>query len=168
MNLTMISRARPSLINVELLAQTHYDDVWRFCYRRVGRTLADDACQQTFIGAHKSASKFRGDSEPKTWLLGIANRVCIQLHRASSSLAFTDAENSHATHDPSHAIESKIVLQQALSKLNSEQQTIILMHEIEGYTQQEIALILNIPEGTVKSRLFYAIKALKQQLGVQQ
>ncbi len=162
----MILRANANALDIGILADIHYDDVWRFCYRRVGTAGADDACQQTFIAAQKSAKKYRGESEPKTWLLGIAANVCSNQLRKGKQLFFSQQIESDIGHDPSHLLDQKIVLQQALSNLTRDQQTIILLHEIEGYTQEEISKILSIPEGTVKSRLFYAIKALKAQLGV--
>jgi|688.fasta_scaffold622412_1 RNA polymerase sigma-70 factor (ECF subfamily) len=156
--------ATPKL-DIEILAQAHYDAVWKFCYRRVGHDNASDATQETFLVAVRRADSFRGDATPLTWLFGIALNVCRSMQRSKKIEIPLDqlgeSQNPNG-HPPSAQV---LQLRAAMAKLAPDQQEIIILHEIEEMTHSEIGAVLGIPEGTAKSRVFYALKALRVHFG---
>ena len=151
-------------IDVGRLARDHYDAVFRFCARRIGADRAADAAQETFLTAHGAAKRFRGESSPLTWLFGIAHNHCrrsARRERMNPTIALGDmeipVEGTDATID-------REALARALHALSTEHRDVVILHEIEGRTYEEIALILGCPAGTVKSRLHYAFRALRADL----
>ncbi len=156
---------KPTL-DMEEIASLHYETVYRFCVQRVGEDVGADAAQETFLTAQKVAHKFRGDSAIRTWLLGVANNECRRLARIRNvQPLMLDPEYDVASNI---AVESEVVnreaLRHALAKLSDEHREVVLMHEIDDLTYTEIAQVLGIPEGTVKSRLHHAFLSLKRNL----
>jgi RNA polymerase sigma-70 factor (ECF subfamily) len=147
------------------IVRRHYPAVHGFCARRLGPDLAADAAQETFVTMQKSVGRFRGDSSFETWLLGIAHNVSRKIG-ARSRREFAQAADWLYPEAPSH--EADVVRRDALARamagLSEEHRTAVLMHEVEGRTYAEIGRILGVPEGTVKSRLHHAFRALRQTL----
>lgn len=146
-------------------ANEHYDAVFRFCARRVGPDRAADAAQETFVSAQRALKRFRGDSTPLTWLLGIAHNHCRRVSRRDSSHpTITLLEH----HEPPVGGDGEIIdrhlLARALAELSPEHREVVILHEIEGRNHDEIASILGVPAGTVKSRLHYAFRQLRLAL----
>lgn len=152
-------------VSIEQLANDHYDRVFRFCSMRVGFHHAGDAAQETFLIAQRSLKKFRGDSSPLTWLLGIAHNECRRLNRLAQReaplLDFSTSESAESKLIDRH------VLRLAISKLSEEHREVVILHEIDELTYEEISTILEIPVGTVKSRLHHAFLNLRRTLGVE-
>lgn len=144
------------------LVNEHYGPVYRFCARRVGPELAQDATQETFLTMQKTIKRFRGEASLRTWLLGIAHNVCRNQMRAKAKepLAL-----EHWLDTPGPDLAATVVDQMSLSagllRLSPEHREVVVMHEIEELTYAEIAAILGIPEGTVKSRLSNAFARLR-------
>ena len=148
------------------IARQHYDAVFRFCARRVGVDRAADASQETFLTAQKVFHKFRGESNLTTWLFGIAHNECRRLSRKQRFepvLLEIDPERPSDGNSET-AIVDRQALNQALCKLSPEHREIVILHEIEGLTYEEAALVLSVPVGTVKSRLHHAFLQLRRQL----
>jgi RNA polymerase sigma-70 factor, ECF subfamily len=151
-----------SQLDIAKLVRQHYDQVFRFCSVRVGYHHAGDAAQETFITAQKSLSRFRGESKPLTWLIGIAlnecRRVNRNLKRDHVSLEFSSVESGE------NNLINRATLQKAMETLTDEHREVVVLHEIDGFTYAEISEILGIPDGTVKSRLYHAFLNLRKQL----
>lgn len=153
---------------MERIVRTHYDDVWRFCARRLGHDLAADAAQETFVTAQKRIDDFEGRSELKTWLFGIALNHCRNLARKRKPevpvdwLADTASEPRYEGQDT--MVTDRETLRCALEKLSPEHREVVLLHEVDGLTYQEAAEFLGIPVGTVKSRLHHAFLNLRSSL----
>lgn len=159
----MLKRSQTVRLDVEQLAEAHYDAIWRFCFRRVGQDMAADATQETFLTALKRASSFRGDSDAKTWLFGIALNVCRAMaRRTKREMPLDDIVELHARDGVPNL--SAMRLAQALKKLSPEHQEAVILHELDGLSYLEIATIVGVPEGTVKSRLHHAMHALRKHL----
>jgi RNA polymerase sigma-70 factor, ECF subfamily len=160
--------ADPAAVDVEMLAREHYAAVYRFCARRVGVDLAADAAQEAFLTAQRAVGRFRGESRALTWLLGIANNECRRLAR-KHRLRPPEIELDPARHADSGDTESAIVnrnaLQEALARLSAEHREVVILHEIEGLTYEEVAAVAGVPVGTVKSRLHHAMLHLRRALG---
>jgi len=151
--------------DIAVIAREHYDLVYRFCARRVGVDAAADTAQETFLTAQRALSRFRGASSLTTWLLGIANNECRRMARKRRceppTLELT--EYGSAEHHE-ETIINRHALSQALARLSAEHREVVLLHEVEGLSYDEAALVLNIPVGTVKSRLHHAFANLRKSL----
>jgi RNA polymerase sigma-70 factor (ECF subfamily) len=148
-------------LDIGQLAVSHYDQVFRFCSVRVGYHHAGDAAQETFITAQRILPKFRGESKPLTWLMGIALNECRRINRTRK-----DGEPmvEFGAPTPEGQIVDREALRVALARLSPEHREVVLLHEVDGFTYDEIAEIAGIPVGTVKSRLYHAFLNLRQTL----
>ncbi len=136
---------------------------------------AEDALQETFINIYRAADKFRGDSKIGTWINRITVNVCLEIlrknkkHRQrtdediSEDLTLT-APLSSVPFETVRRQEIRSRVRRALDRLGSKHSSVVRLHDLEGFTIREIAAILEIAEGTVKSRLFYGREELKRQL----
>lgn len=142
---------------------------------------ADDIVQETFSKAYRSLRRFHGRSSFYTWLYAIASNLALNLlrrrkRRPTSSLdqldeesfstdpAFVDASLAADTPRQVRMHEIQEKLNEALQKLSEEHRAIVVMHDIEGVPHADIARILGISQGTVRSRLFYARRLLQSML----
>ncbi|MGB0929810.1 MAG: RNA polymerase sigma factor [Chitinophagales bacterium] len=134
-------------------------------------TEAEDVGQEVFIRFYKSISKFRGDSSLGTYLTRIAINLSInELKRRKRKRMFsffsTQDEEVRELQIPDTSIsqeqrETQQMVHQAIQKLDPKFRSIILLRLIEGYSTKETAMILELPIGTVLSRLARAQKKLK-------
>ena len=147
--------------------------VWSVALKVTGNpTDASDAYQDAFLSAHRSAAKFRGDAAVSTWLYRITVNAALAQMRKSTSLGKTQQvewEVSTRISDPSPKlhpdnVEVSIDVSQALSRLPKDQQRAVVLVDMFGYSQVDAAVALEVPEGTIKSRLFRARKALALDL----
>ncbi len=149
----------------DLIAE-HYPAIFRFCARRIGSDLAADASQETFVTAWKQIRAYEGRSNLSTWLFGIANNTCRNMarKRKMENEFAADWLDDKPADSPEPEIVARETLRSALSKLSSEHREVILLHEIEGFGYEEIAQLLSIPLGTVKSRIHTAFQLLRKSL----
>ncbi|RYG44261.1 RNA polymerase sigma factor [bacterium] len=148
------------------LAREHYDAVYRFCARRVGIEWAADTAQDTFLTAQKALPRFRGESSPRTWLLGIAHNECRRIYRQRRVEPPTlelDPERSGDA-DGERTIVDREALRGALARLSDDHREVVMLHEVEGLTYEEASSVLGIPVGTVKSRLHHAFLNLRREV----
>jgi RNA polymerase sigma-70 factor (ECF subfamily) len=145
------------------LVSEHYPSVFRFCAHRLGIEKAADAAQETFLTAQKRLRSFDKRSSLLTWLFGIANNHCRNLARKHRlEISFEDMWSTTPT--PEGQLVDREALRVALLDLTKEHREAVVMHEIEGLTYEEIARILGIPSGTVKSRIHTAFQQLRLKL----
>ena len=148
----------------ELVAE-HYARVYRFCARRIGEDLAEDAAQETFITMQRTIKKYEGRSSLSTWLLGIAHNHCRNLSRKQKAAPVPVEEwFDAAAPDHGNRVVAQETLRNALNGLSDDHREVVVLHEVEGLTYGEIAEIMGVPEGTVKSRLYHAFRNLREQL----
>jgi len=137
--------------------------------------LAEEAMQQTFLQAWRSASSVDPDRDLGPWLYTIARRVAIDLYRRESRRAAVsyDAAPDGAPLDPAlvsmpPSIETAWDIwqvRQAIDAMSPDDQDVIRLQHFDGLTQGEIAERLGLPIGTVKSRTFRAHRRLAAALG---
>jgi len=132
---------------------------------------AEDIVQESFLKAYRAQDTFRG-SEPKTWMLSIVRNTAMDFLRRVKSSATTLGDPDHEPADPSPDPERALLEQsrrkqvrKAISHLAPEFREAIVLREIEGLPYKEIAAVLNIPMGTVMSRLARARTLLLAELG---
>ena len=150
------------------------DMVYRVVYRLLGNTEEiNDAVQQTFIELYKSLPGYEGKSKFTTWLYRIAVNVSIQHFRKKQQRQkdqdhFIDPETMAATSSLDNAsMEQKELrkkIEEALASIHIRKRTVVILHDIENRTMEEISEIINVPVGTIKSRLFYGRDELKKKL----
>ncbi len=136
---------------------------------------AADMTQETFIKAYNSLSSFRGDSKFSVWLYRIATNVCLDFLRSKSrkptvSLSAEDDDGEEVELDiadesqsPERLLErglTRDAVRRGLNALSPEYRQILLLREIQGLSYEEIADVLTLEVGTVKSRIFRARKRL--------
>lgn len=139
---------------------------------------AEDVAQEAFVRAYRGLRQFRGQSAFKTWLFQIAtNAARTHLTRRAGrrevpAPAFADAEQADVPAlDPASGedLEATVVLRdrldRALAKLPGEQREAVVLRDVEGFDYREIAQLLDVPMGTVESRIFRGRQRLKALLG---
>jgi len=137
---------------------------------------AADIVQEAFLNAYQALHAFKGDAELFTWLYRIAFNAAISFKRkkrATTSLGSGSGEIGIDPDDPSEYVrpgsalertEEAAQLQSALSRLSPEHQQVLILKDIEGLKYEEIAEILSVPIGTIRSRLHRARLELRQLL----
>lgn len=146
------------------LVREHYARVYRFCARRIGDDLGQDAAQETFVTMQRSLKRYQERSSFETWLLGIAHNHCRNLARKRRLDPLPLDAWFEATAGPDTSAIDREILRCALSRLSEEHREVVLLHEVEGLRYAEIGEVLGVPEGTVKSRLHHAFLNLRKQL----
>jgi len=132
---------------------------------------AMDVTQEAFIRAYRNFKNFNGEKKFFTWYYSILKNLCLNFIRDRKRKNETEyiefKENEHSQFTPGEELENKELtenLQEAMDELSFDDKEVILLKEFEDHTCKEIAEILNIPVGSVMSRLFYARKKLAVKL----
>ncbi len=134
-----------------------------------------DALQETFVNIHRACHKFRGDSKLGTWINRITINVCLEMLRRNRKLRrnldgdvsewvqLEDA-SQRTPFEELRRTEIRTRVRAAISALNERHRKVVWLHDLEGFTIREIAESLKVAEGTIKSRLFYGRRQLRQRL----
>lgn len=148
------------------------DRIHHFAYRYFASN--DDAAeitQKTFIKAYQKLDTLDDAAKFGSWLYRIANNLCLdELKRAgrkrATSLEALKTAPQTETASPADGTlmknEAMVLLHKALLQLPNDQRMVVIMKEYEGLTFREIAEILDEPENTVKSRMYYGLRSLKK------
>lgn len=129
-----------------------------------------DVTQEVFIKAFQAFERFDGRSSLRTWLFRIAHNLCIdrarKLDRSPSELHLEDADEQGHEYDlpdetwnPEHRmIQGELVqiVESAIASMSEKLRSVLLLHDAEDMAYEEIAELMDLPVGTVKSRLFLA------------
>jgi len=167
----------------DALVEKYYKKIYNLAYRFVGDTEeANDLAQEIFAAAYQNLKKFRGDAKFSTWLFQIAtnrgkNRFKYLKRRGYFvNKGLTDNGDERETQqrsvpdvstNPETMLASKQIqkiVQDAINELDPDHKEIVILRDIEGFSYEEIAQLLNLPEGTTKSRLHRARMVLKEKL----
>jgi RNA polymerase sigma-70 factor (ECF subfamily) len=126
---------------------------------------AADALQDAMLSAHRSASRFRHDASVSSWLYRIVVNCCLDRLRRNKVNATTPLEDDVVeVGDPMARIDTALVVERALLRLPVEQRAVVVAVDMQGYSIAETARLLDIPEGTVKSRCSRARAKLAKTL----
>ena len=158
---------------VRLVYRTYGRLVFAVCRNLLGSTdLAEEAAQQTFVKAWRSAATVQPGRDLAPWLATIARRTAIDVHRREvreRASALDDVPESHPSivEGPFSIDRSYDVWQvrEAVDELPADERAVVRMQHLEGMTHTEISLRLSVPVGTVKSRSFRAHRKLAERLG---
>ena len=141
--------------------------VYRLLVRMVGLGDADDLLQQVFLQVFRTLSQFSGRSRFETWLYRVSVNESLQhLRKQQRRRRWVSLESDFMDRQPDqeHNFENKELMEIALARLDPELRSLFLLREMEQQSYAEIAAALQIPEGTVASRLSRARQLLKQYL----
>lgn len=114
---------------------------------------AEDAAQEAFIRAFRSIRSFRGECRFSTWLLRIVVRVCLDRRRRKRWDAEGPLDEAFTAAAPGPSPDARMLVEALLDRLSPPMRAALVLREIEGLEYEEIAATLNIPVGTVRSRL---------------
>ncbi len=166
----------------DLLVRRHSARIYGAIYRVVGqREEAEDLTQEAFFKAYRALRRFKGRSQFSTWLYRIALNLALnQLKRARRRPTLSlDADPGEGGHAPPLADETRegaspldelerqelrARLNAALEKLSKKHREVVFLAEWEGLPHEEIGRLLNCRPATVRTRLFYARRALQAEL----
>ncbi|MFP3874241.1 MAG: RNA polymerase sigma factor [Thiohalophilus sp.] len=156
----------------------HLPALYRYAYRLCGsRDDAEDLIQDLLIRLYEKQAVPDSLDKPQTWLLKVLYRQFIDWQRKARRTPTLLGDehgddflaNQHQPRDtPEHAVEQSRLqrdLGRAIDSLNAEQRTVILLHDVEGFTLQELQTALDTPVGTLKSRLHRARRQLREFFG---
>jgi RNA polymerase sigma-70 factor, ECF subfamily len=151
------------------LYDAHVDRVFRLVYRMAGdMDLAQDYVQETFIKAFSRLADFRGESALSTWIGSIAISVTLNGLRKvkrfrQREVALEDApEMGRSSRDADPDLKTR--LRGAIDALPDGYKAVFVMHDMEGYTHEEIGASLGVHPGTSKAQLFRARAKLRLAL----
>jgi RNA polymerase sigma-70 factor (ECF subfamily) len=166
-----------------ILVEKYYKKIYNLAYRFVGDAEeANDLAQEIFTAAYQNLKKFRGDAKFSTWLFQIAtnrgkNRFKYLKRRGyfanRSQVEGDDDRDSVQKVIPDLSTNPEILLaskqiqkivQDAINELDPDHKEIVILRDIEGFSYDEIAQMLGLPEGTTKSRLHRARMVVKEKL----
>jgi len=153
------------------LMEAYGQEVWNYAYYMIGRfDLADDIVQDVFLSVYRRISSFRGQSSMRTWLMAITRNISLNYRRTAFLrrviLMDRPEEPSRASHPSAE--------QEAMSRSFSEElwrvvmalpvkfREVLLLDAKHGLSLEEMASVLGVPVGTVKSRLFRARRRVSE------
>lgn len=167
------------------LVMKYQDRVFNTCWRMCGdRTEAEDLTQEAFVKAFQAIGRFAGRSQFYTWIFRIAVNLVMSARRKERRTGTISLDATHGRNggrdDPPQAdrlpaaggtpaeqatgSEQKSLVLQALYRLDEEHRAVVILRDLESLGYDEIAEILEVPTGTVKSRLHRARLALRAEL----
>jgi len=160
------------------LIGTYEKELYNFAFRLTGnRYDAEDLLQESFFKAYKYFFQLRDESKFKEWIFQITANQFKNLLRKKrrEKLSFpedfeqnvTENLEQTPTRNPDQTFDRRdhsSLLQEAMSELGPKMRTVLVLFELEGYSIEDISGMLGISRGTVKSRLHYARRKLKQVL----
>lgn len=141
--------------------------VYRVCRRMVAdETQARELVQDTFVRAWERLTQFRGDSAFTTWLHRLAVTTTLEHLRRTRRDLFrhVEADDDLAVRSTASALDARVDVEAALDKLPPGARTVFVLHDIEGYSHDEIARMTGIAAGTARAQLWRARRALSKLL----
>jgi RNA polymerase sigma-70 factor (ECF subfamily) len=159
------------------LHDEHAAALWAFCLHLTGndRTRAEDVAQETLLRAWRNAAVLEeSNGSVRSWLFTVARNIVIDEWRSKRSrkeIPTDDVAELAGAEDRTDQLLLSWVVAEALTQLSQEHRAVLLECYYRGQTVADAARRLGIPEGTVKSRTHYALRALRlslEELGVSQ
>ena len=149
----------------------HAGELYRFALRGLGDPgLAQDAVQETFLRAWQSAGRYDPTlASLRVWLFAIARNVLVDLHRRRTKASFAAvtgdeggvADSLPPVADGTDAVVDRAVVLAALDRLSVEQRQVIVETYLRGRSYDDLAAECGVPAGTLRSRSYYALRALR-------
>ncbi len=179
----LVRRAQQGdLAAFEELIRYHHPRIYNLLYHMTAnREDAQDLTQEVFLKAHAALARFQGTSSLYTWIYRIAINHALNFrekHRRRALEMRLDDMDAGVERDPTFVelrarespyrdatvSELQKRLNVALQKLSEEHRMVVVLHDLQGLKHHEIAQMMKLSEGTVRSRLFYAREQLRKEL----
>jgi len=150
-----------SLDRLRALYAEHAPMLLRYLYRLTGRRdEAEDLLQETFVQALKGLDRLEAAASPKAWLFAIARHLGLNARQRRREMLPLDGQlAAPADNEPDARLER---MREAIAALPEKQRDALQLRLGEGLTYEEIAVVLDIPVGTVRSRLHTAVRSLRE------
>ena len=167
--------ADPALVETQMreVYDRHAGELYGYALRALGeRGVAEDVVQEVFLRAWQRSYAYRAErGSMRGWLFGIARRLVADEARSAAARPALgrDLGEVAAGSDDLARREDRIVLLEALARFGDHHRRVLLLAVLQGRSLAETADVLDVPVGTVKSRLCYALKALRvtaEELGL--
>ncbi|MCY9691474.1 RNA polymerase sigma factor [Paenibacillus alginolyticus] len=150
-----------------LLVKRYKDTVFRYSYGMLAdRMEAEDVSQEAFIKAYYSLSNLDNIYAFSSWLKRIVSNLCydrIQKQKKNNTVSGEFIE-THISNNDMERTDLHMTIEEAMNKLSPEHREAIILRDVEGYSYDEIAAMLTIPLGTVKSRISAARLLLRKEM----
>jgi RNA polymerase sigma-70 factor (ECF subfamily) len=165
----------PEAVAVRALYDQHAARLWRYAMGLTGDAArAEDVVQETLLRAWQHPEVTNSERSARPWLFTVARNIIIDERRSARSRKEVSPPDGsdvpeQASPDEVDGALDRMLIGDALAQLSPEHRAVVSRSYYQGWTTTQIANDLQIPEGTVKSRLHYAIRALRltlQELGV--
>jgi RNA polymerase sigma-70 factor (ECF subfamily) len=180
----LLQRARAGDVAAfEELVQPHMPRMYNYIARMTGDPAeAEDLTQDAVLRAHKAIGSFRGGATFQTWLYRIATNICVDalrrkrrhegrtssldvpLRADEGEIAREVADRKADPQELAQLAELRGEVTRAIAQLSPKLRSVVVLFDLQGLTYEEIAQALNLPLGTVKSRLFNARSRLRELL----
>src|SRR5229473_4777836 len=182
----MLAFAGGDALAFEILVRRHRAPVFNFILRFTGdRSRAEDVLQETWLRVVTGAREYKATARFTTWLYTVARNLCVDRSRKDKrrvtepldaprsgrgadrdtpALADSLADPGASPDLAAHHARLRPLLEQALLSLPEEQREVFLLREYSGQSFREIAEVTGVSENTAKSRMRYALEALRRQL----
>jgi RNA polymerase sigma-70 factor (ECF subfamily) len=144
----------------------HGGEMYGFALRSLGDSgLAEEAVQEAFLRAWRAGDRFDpGIGSMRTWLFAILRNVVIDLGRARAARPGPAEPGLEPAHDPLEEALLSWQVEEALRRIGDQHRQVLVETYLRGRPYSEVAIELGIPEGTVKSRVYYGLRALRNAL----
>lgn len=145
----------------------HRDRMWAVALRTTrDPEVAADAVQDAFLNAFRRAGSFRGDAQVTTWLHRITVNACLDRLRRQRPTSDLDDHDPVEPRDHHRSVEVRLDVQQALAQLPEGQRLALTLVDMHGLSVAEAARVLEVAEGTIKSRCSRGREAMARLLGL--
>jgi RNA polymerase sigma-70 factor, ECF subfamily len=144
----------------------HADELYGFALRSLGdRGLAEEAVQETFVRAWRAADRFDPNlGSLRTWLFAIVRNIVIDFGRARAARPRPTDAIEEASQEPFEQALLAWQVEEALRRIGDVHRQVLVETYYRGRPYAEVAAELGVPEGTVKSRVYYGLRALRNAL----
>jgi RNA polymerase sigma-70 factor (ECF subfamily) len=157
-------QARRYDVALERLLDGYQTKIYRMALAIVGDSgLAEETTQEVFLKAWRAFPSYDGRAAPSTWLYAIARNTCLSVARAQSYRRTTPLDAVPEPMAPGGSAPD-LALQQCLSRLPDPLRSVVTLFYYEDRSIREVAAMLDMPEGTVKSHLHHARRALAKMM----
>jgi RNA polymerase sigma-70 factor (ECF subfamily) len=153
----------------EILYRRYLDRIYPLALRMSGNALrAEELTQDIFVRAWEKIRLFKGKSSFFTWLYRLAVNFLLQSERSrkrsDAHVMFREPSKFSRSPGLNFEVETRMEIEQALSRLPKKARAVLILHELEGMTHLQISQLADISPGTSKAQLHRARKLLKEEL----
>lgn len=144
----------------------HAGELYGFAMRSLGDAgTAEEAVQETFVRAWRAGKRFDPEiGSLRTWLFAIMRNVVTDLGRARAARPRVGADLPELGHEPFEEMLLTWQVEEALRRIGAQHRRVLVETYLRGRPYAEVAEELGVPEGTIKSRVYYGLKALRNAL----